>query len=95
MQQVFSTWIIAVTVAIIFSAMAGAILPDTGIKKYVTVVLGIVTTLIILSPLFSLFGADLQKEMDGALQQMDDAYGYEYDSALYKDYIFEVYMGDE
>ena len=96
MQNFFSSWAIAVTVAILFSAIISALLPETSIKKYVSVVLGIVVTLIILSPLFKLIGgADFRQEINDALGDIRETSEYEYDGALYKDYIFEVYMGGE
>ncbi|MDD5016944.1 MAG: stage III sporulation protein AF [Eubacteriales bacterium] len=99
MQPFFSSWATSITIAILFSAMVSALLPESGIKKYVNVVLGIVVTLIILSPLFVLFnGADIESEVDDALESITKTYEYEYDSSTYKDYIFdvyEVYMGDE
>ncbi|MGI5849713.1 MAG: stage III sporulation protein AF [Christensenellales bacterium] len=96
MQGFFSSWAVAATVAILFSTIIGAVLPETSIKKYVTVVLGIIVTLILLSPLFQLFkNADLEQEFDNALNSMKQSSEYEYDSSLYRDYIFKVYMGDE
>ena len=53
-------------------------------------------TSIMLSPLFTLFsGVNFQQEMDNTLKNITEASEYEIDSSLYKDYIFEVYMGDE
>lgn len=96
MQNFFSTWAVAVTVAILFSAVVNALLPDTSIKKYVSVVLGIVVTLIMLSPLFTLFnGTNFRDEIDQTLKSINDTSNYEYDGATYKDYIFEVYMDGE
>jgi hypothetical protein len=55
-------------------------------------VLGVVETMIILSPLISLFsGLDLEQEMEGALDAIESAGEYEYDSSLYKDYIYKLY----
>ena len=99
MQEFFSSWAVAVTMAILFSAVISALLPETSIKKYISVVLGVVVTLIMLYPLFALFsGTDSRQEIDEALDSITETSEYEYDSSLYKDYIFdvyEVYMGDE
>lgn len=96
MNNYLSSWAISVAVAIIFSAIVSAILPETSIKKYVSVVLGIVVMLIMLSPLFKLFsGVDFQQEVDSTFEGITQVGEYEYDSSLYKDYIFEVYMGDD
>lgn len=93
MQSFFTTWAVSVTVAIIFSAIMSALLPETNIKKYIQVVLGIIVTIIMLSPLFSLLGgSNLQQEVKNTLEQIDDVSEIEHDNARYKDYIFKVYM---
>lgn len=93
MQDQLTAWAVSVTVAIIFSAMMNALLPDTNIKKYIQVVLGIIVTVIMLSPLFSLFGgSNLQQEVKNTLERIDDVSEIEHDAARYKDYIEKVYM---
>lgn len=92
MQSMFSSWAIAVTAAIILSAMISSLLPETSIKKYITVVLGVVVTMIILSPIIALFaGTDIDREVQGTLDAIESASEYEYDSSLYKDYIYKLY----
>ena len=92
MQSMLSTWAVAVTAAILLSAMISSLLPETSIKKYITLVLGVVVTMIILSPLIALFsGMDLEREMEGTLDAIESACEYEYDSSLYKDYIYKLY----
>ena len=92
MQSMLSTWAVAVTAAILLSAMIASLLPETSIKKYITVVLGVVVTMIILSPLIALFsGVDLKQELEGTLDAIESAGEYEYDSSLYKDYIYKLY----
>ena len=92
MHAALTTWAIAVTAAILLSAMVSALLPETSIKKYVLVVLGVIVTMIILSPLISLLtDTDVEKEMQGALDSIESAQSYEYDSSLYKDYIYKLY----
>lgn len=92
MQSFFSSWAVAVTVSVIFSAVISSLLPETSIKKYITVVLGVVVTIIILSPLFQLFsGKDYQKEINDALRGMDKQSEYHYDNASYEDYIKKIY----
>lgn len=99
MQEIVNTWAVAVTMAIIFSAVVGMLLPDSAIKKYVSVVIGIVVTIIILSPLISLLsGADVQTELENALQTAGSSSPPVPESGSYKEYIYqiyEVYMGDE
>lgn len=98
MQELVSTWAVAVTMAIIFSAVVGMLLPDSAIKKYVSVVIGIVVTIIILSPLISvLSGADVQAELQNALKSAGSSEPKVPASGSYKEYIYqiyEVYMGD-
>jgi stage III sporulation protein AF len=92
MQSFFSSWAAAVTVAVIFSAIINSLLPETSIKKYVSVVLGIVVTIIILSPLFKLFsGVDYQKEISSALHSISSESEYYYDNSSYSDYIYKIY----
>ena len=92
MQSMFSSWAIAVTAAILLSAMISSLLPETSIKKYITVVLGVVVTMIILSPLIALFsGTDIDLEVNNTLDAIESASEYEYDSAMYKDYIYKLY----
>ena len=99
MQNIVSTWAVAVTMAIIFSAVIGMLLPDSAIKKYVSVVIGIVVTIIILSPLISLLsGADAETELQNALKSAGSSEPAVPESGSYKEYIYkiyEVYMGDE
>lgn len=96
MQGFFGSWAVSVTVAVIFSALVSSLLPETSIKKYITVVLGVVVTVFMLSPVFKLFGgADIEREMKNAVDTMKQTSEYRYDAAPYTDYIFKVYMGDE
>ncbi len=99
MQELVNTWAVAVTMAIIFSAVIGMLLPDSAIKKYVSVVIGIVVTIIILSPLISLLGgSDVEAELQNALQNAGSSEPAVPQSGSYKEYIYqiyEVYMGDE
>ncbi len=92
MQSMLSSWAVAVTAAILFSAIISSLLPETSIKKYITVVLGVVVTMIILSPLIALFtGTNIDQEVQGTLDAIESASSYEYDSSLYKDYIYKLY----
>jgi stage III sporulation protein AF len=96
MQSIFSSWAISVTIAVIFSAVVSSLLPETSIKKYITVVLGVIITIFMLSPLFKLFnGVDFQQEIDGVVDNMSAVSEQETDMTQYTDYIFKVYMGDE
>lgn len=99
MESFLTTWAVSVTIAILFSAVVNMLLPESGIKKYVSVVMGIVVTIIILSPVVSLLsGKDVQRELNEAFKEADSAKIFEFDGARYKDYIYElyeVYMGDD
>lgn len=99
MQEFVTTWAVAVSMAIIFSAVVGMLLPESGIKKYVSVVIGIVVTMIILSPLIGLFsGSDVMDELGEALKKASGSEPVVPESGSYKDYIYdiyEVYMGDD
>ncbi len=96
MQSILSSWAISVTIAVLFSAVVSSLLPDTSIKKYLTVVLGVVVTIFMLSPLFKLFsGADFGQEIKGAVENMSAASEQKADMTQYTDYILKVYMGDE
>ncbi len=99
MQELVNTWAVSVTMAIIFSAVIGMLLPDSAIKKYVSVVIGIVVTIIILAPLISLLsGADVPAQLEDALQSAGSNDPAVPESGSYKDYIYqiyEVYMGDD
>lgn len=95
MQSLLSSWAISVTVVILFSAIIDSLLPESSIKKYVKVVLGVMVTLIMLSPLFKLLGGvDFLQEVDNTLNNIKKASEHKIDSSLYKDYIFDVYMDD-
>ncbi len=96
MQNVFSSWAVSVTIAVLFSAVISSLLPDTGIKKYITIVLGIVITIFMLSPLFKIFSkTDFGSELDSAVKNMSAISEKKTDMTKYTDYIFKVYMGDE
>ncbi len=92
MKEIISAWAVAVTAAILLSAVISSLLPETSIKKYISVVLGVVVTMIVLSPLFALFsGTDIAQEIDKTLNAVESAGEYEYDGSLYKDYIYKLY----
>jgi stage III sporulation protein AF len=99
MQELVKNWAVTVAIAVIFGAVISMLLPESSIKKYVSVVIGIVITIIILSPLVTLFtGADVQAEMEGALKNAGSSEPVVPESGSYKDYIYkiyEVYMGDD
>ena len=99
MSQLLSSWAISVTVAILFSAMISTLLPETNIKKYIKVVLGIVVTIIILAPLFSLVrDTDIKSEVDSVINEVNDISNDDREESRYTDYIldvYEVYIGDE
>jgi len=98
MQELIKNWAIAVAFAVIFGTVVSMLLPESGIKKYVSVVIGIVVTIIILSPLISvLSGADVQAELMDALRSAGSTRPVAPETSSYKDYIYkiyEVYMGD-
>lgn len=96
MQSFFSSWAISVTIAVLFSVVISSLLPETTIKKYIAVVLGVLITIFMLSPLFKLMsGVDFEQELKSAVGSMNETSEYHYDSSPYRDYIFKVYMGDE
>lgn len=96
MQGFFASWAVSVAVAVVFSAIVSSLLPETSIKKYVTVVLGVVVTIFMLSPLFKLFGGiDIESELKSAVSDMKQTSEMKYDPSPYTDYIFKVYMRDE
>lgn len=87
------TWAVSAAVAVVMSVVLQALLPDTSIKKYIRVVLGVVVTAVMLAPLITLFtGVDVAAEAQRALSEMRSVSEYECDAAEYKDYIYEVYM---
>lgn len=93
MQELVYNWAISITIAIIFSAVISSLLPDTSIKKYVKVVLGVVVSIMILYPLISAFGkVKVESEIQNALNGIEENIEYEFDSAAYKDYVQKVYM---
>lgn len=92
MEGIISSWAVAVTAAILLSAIISSLLPETSIKKYISIVLGVVVTMIVLSPLIALFsGTDITQEINQTLHAVESAGIYEYDSSLYKDYIYKLY----
>jgi stage III sporulation protein AF len=99
MQELVAGWAVSVAIAVIFSAVVSMLLPESGIKKYVSVVIGIVVTIIILSPVITLLsGADAQADVMNALKSAGSSQPAVPQSGSYKDYIYqiyEVYMGDD
>ncbi len=92
MKGIISSWAVAVTAAILLSAIISSLLPETSIKKYISIVLGVVVTIIVLSPLIALFSdKDITQEINQTLHAVESAQTYEYDSSLYKDYIYKLY----
>lgn len=99
MEQFILSWAVSVTVAILLGTIVAMLLPESGIKKYVAVVIGVVATIIILAPVVELFsGSDAQTEMEDALESIKSKEVFDYDGAQYKEYIYrlyEVYIGDD
>ncbi|MGE5493996.1 MAG: stage III sporulation protein AF [Burkholderiales bacterium] len=96
MQGFLSSWAVSVTIAVLFSAVISSLLPETSIKKYIAVVLGVLVTLFMLSPLFKLLGGvNFEQELKNAVSSMTQISKHSYDASYYRDYIFKVYMGDE
>ncbi len=99
MESFLYSWAVSVTVAILFSSVVSMLLPESGIKKYVSVVMGIVVTVIILAPAVSLFnGNDVQNELKNAFGEAGNEEIFHFEGAQYKDYIYElykVYVDDE
>jgi len=99
MQDLIQNWAVSVTIAVIFGSVISMLLPESGIKKYVSVVIGIVITIIILSPLISLLsGTDVSSELENAMKSAGSGEPTVPESGSYKDYIYkiyEVYMGDD
>ena len=98
LHELIKNWAAAVALAVIFGMVVSMLQPESGIKKYVSVVIGIVITIIILSPLISvLSGADVEAELMGALKSAGSTRPVLPETSSYKDYIYkvyEVYMGD-
>ncbi len=93
MESFLTNWAVSVAVAILFSSVVSMLLPESGIKKYVSVVMGIVVTIIILAPVVSLFsGKDVQTEMKNAFQEADSEKVFEVNGEQYKDYIYDLYQ---
>ena len=93
MGSFFTQWAVSVAIAILFSAVVSMLLPESGIKKYVSVVMGIVVTIIILAPVVSLIsGKDVQTELNDAFKEADSEKVFEYDGQQYKDYIYVLYQ---
>ena len=99
MQAFVNSWAVAVSMAIIFGAIVSMLLPESGIKKYVSVVIGIVVTIFILSPVISLLSSvDVENELQDSLKKAVGGTMMVPQAGSYKDYIYqvyEVYMRDE
>jgi stage III sporulation protein AF len=99
MQAFVNSWAVAVSMAIIFGAIISMLLPESGIKKYVSVVIGIVVTIFILSPVITLLSSfDIENELQDSLKKAAGGEMMVPQAGSYKDYIYqvyEVYMRDE
>ncbi len=93
MESFLTSWAVSVAVAILFSSVISMLLPESGIKKYVAVIMGVVVTVIILAPVVSLFsGNSVQTEIKNALKQADSEQIFQVDGERYKDYIYDLYQ---
>ncbi len=92
------SWAASVTVAILIGTIINMMLPESGIKKYVATVTGIVVTMIILSPIVKfLTGKDVSNTLNDAFNLAEKGEAFDYEGARYKDYIYrlyEVYIND-
>ncbi len=99
MENFLYSWAVSVAVAILFSSVVSMLLPESGIKRFVSVVTGIAATVIILAPIVTFFnGNHIEDEMNRAFKEAGSARIFNYDGAQYKDYIYKlykVYVDDE
>lgn len=92
MDSFILSWAASVTVAILLGTIIGMLLPESGIKRYVAVVTGIVVTMIILAPVAKLIsGEDISQTLEDAFGTMESGEVFDYDGAQYKDYIYRLY----
>lgn len=93
MEGILTQWAVAVVVAMLFGTAVSMLLPESGIKKYVAVVVGIVVTIVILSPLVKLLGGgDVPDELKKSFGEAGGMKAFEYDGEEYKDYIYDLYQ---
>jgi len=96
MPEIIRNWIVAITVAILIGAMLETLLPDSSIKKYVKLAIGLAIIVIILAPVVGFFNGqtDVGKELGAVFTKLEqESRQYEEKGlAQYKDYVYEVYM---
>ncbi|MFA5675189.1 MAG: stage III sporulation protein AF [Christensenellales bacterium] len=92
MESFILSWAASVAAAVLIGTIIGMLLPESGIKKYVSVVTGIVVSMIILAPAAKLLsGTDVSQTLDDAFSTIEKGEVFDYDSAHYKDYIYRLY----
>lgn len=92
MESFILSWAGSVTAAILIGTIISMLLPESGIKKYVAVVTGVVVTMIILAPVARLLsGTDISETLEDAFATMESGEVFDYNGAQYKDYIYRLY----
>ncbi len=78
MLEAFSAYIKNIAVFMLFAAFAEMLMPENNLKKYISLVMGLILLTIVIKPMFFVFqkGADLELK---ALQQAVSFWSEEYD----------------
>ncbi|GIN19960.1 MAG TPA: stage III sporulation protein AF [Bacillus bacterium] len=66
-MQLISEWVINIVMFILLAMIVDMLLPDTAIKKYVKLVVGLLLISIVVTPIFQFLSIDFDKAMDSFL----------------------------
>lgn len=93
LMELIKNWAVAITLAVLIGALLETLLPESGIKKYVRMAIGIMVIIVIISPVMDLFGSGTDfKEANIIFPAAASGAAEQNDMSLYKDYVYEVYM---
>ncbi|VEF47833.1 stage III sporulation protein AF [Bacillus freudenreichii] len=68
-MQLLSEWIINIVIFILLAMIVDMLLPQTAIKKYVKLVVGLLLISIVVTPIFQIFSTDFDEVLDSFLTE--------------------------
>src|SRR5690625_3760538 len=71
-MELFIEWITQIIIFLLLASFVDFLLPDTNIKKYSKLVIGLILILIFLKPLFSLLTIDMKTSLEQSFIKIYD-----------------------
>jgi len=67
-------WVTQIILFILIAAVIDLLIPSDGMKKYIKLTVGLILIVILLKPVFYLFGTDMEQAIETSINQMEEEY---------------------